>query len=181
MKLKFIFFLLTAIILVHKSLIAQTTVTLRLDSMDEDAQIQTSDVNLNQGDLIEYYVGGWTSGGPVTWKQLLKFNLSSIPSSAIVQSAHLDLFFPTINLNHSFCCDTSLTHSDGGLAERITSPWSENMVTWNTQPTFTAFDEVNIPASINATENYELDVTAMVQTMISTVNYGFLLQEVDTT
>jgi len=159
---------------------AQTTVTLRLDSSGNDAQIQNFNPNLNQGNLIEYYLGGWTSSGNnVTWMQMLQFDLASIPSSSIIQSAHLKLYYPTANLNHSYCCDTSLTHSNASLVQRITSPWSENTVTWNTQPTFTTVDEANIPASTNGTESYDIDVTNMVQTMVNTVNYGFLLQMAD--
>src|SRR5258706_7796580 len=117
MKTKFISFLITGIILMSTKISnAQTTTTFRLNPNDEDAQIQNYTPNLNESNIIEYYLGGWTVGGtPVKWRQLLKFNLSSIPSNAIVQSANLYRYYPTSNVNHSFHYDTSLTHSNAFL------------------------------------------------------------------
>src|SRR3954466_6098475 len=113
MKSRFTYYLISVGMLLSIHLKAQTTATFRLNAGDEDAKIQDYKPNQNDGNAIEHYLSGWTiSGTPIKSRGLMKFNLSSIPTSAVVQSAHLSLYYPTINDNHSFHYDTSLTHSN---------------------------------------------------------------------
>jgi hypothetical protein len=99
-------------------------------------------------------------------------------SSAIVQSAHLSLFYAVQN---GFGNDThsSLTSSNESVVQRVTSPWTENTVTWSNQPSTTTMDEVILAQSLSPTQDYpNLDVTAMVQQMLSNpaLNEGFMLR-----
>ncbi len=64
------------------------------------------------------------------------------------------------------------------LIQRITSPWNENTVTWNTQPTTTTLNQVVLPHTTNPNQNYlNTDVKNLVQDMIDYPNsYGFMLR-----
>ncbi len=154
-----------------------------LGSKSEDVTIDDYNPGNNNPDEIEFFCGGWTiSGTPVVWRNLLKFNLSSIPTTATVQSASLSLYYPT--QNNFFATDTSLTHLNTSIIYRITSPWSENTATWNNAPSYSTTNSVTIGPTISSTEDFmNIDVSALVQDMINDPNnsYGFQLQMIDET
>lgn len=153
--------------------------TLTLDAFGEDATIDDYGPANNYPNEIEYVSRAWTiSSTPVTWRSLFKFVLPCDLSSAIVQSAHLSLFYATQN---SFGNDihSSLTSSNESILQRVTSPWTENTVTWNNQPSTTTTDQVILTQSVSPTQDYpNLDVTAMVQQMLGNpaLNEGFMLR-----
>ncbi|HKR05071.1 MAG TPA: DNRLRE domain-containing protein, partial [Bacteroidia bacterium] len=152
-------------------------INLQLAAPDEDATIDTYTPNNNYPGEIEYCAGSWTIfGTPVTWRSLFKFNLSAIPSNATIQSANLSLYFAP---NNAFLDQqNSLTNSNQSKIQRITSAWSENSVTWNTQPSSSTQNEATLAQSVMATQDYTYtDVTAMVQDMITNANYGFLIKQ----
>jgi hypothetical protein len=156
---------------------AQTTTTFIINANDEDATIDNYNPAGNYPNEIEYASRAWTiSSVPTVWRSVFKFNLSCIPQNAVVQSASLSLYYATQN-GFGNQQHESLTSSDESVVQRITSPWFENTVTWNNQPAATNADEVILPQSTAGTQDYtNMDVTAMVQQMVATVNYGFLLK-----
>src|SRR6185436_14163898 len=156
---------------------ANPCVNLQLSSPDEDATIDNYNPNNNYPGEIEYCAGSWTiNGTPVTWRSLFKFDLSAIPANSTIQSANLSLYFPP---NNAFSdVQSSLTSSNQSKIQRITSVWSENAVTWNTQPSVTTQGEATLAQSVMATQDYTYtDVTAIVQEMVINTNYGFLLKQ----
>jgi hypothetical protein len=57
---------------------------------------------------------------------------------------------------------------------RITSPWNEMQVTWNTQPSVTILNEVGREQTTDVHEDFvDLDVTALVSDMVSFPNEAF--------
>ncbi len=154
-----------------------------LNSKSDDITIDDYAPTNNNPDEIEYFCGGWTiSGTPVRWRNLFKFNLNSIPSTATVQSASLSLYFPV--QNNFFATDTSLTHPNTSILYRVTSPWNENSVTWNSAPSYLTNNSVTIGPTIVSNQDFvNIDVTALVQDMVSDPNnsYGFQLQMIDET
>ncbi len=160
-------------------LFAQTTVALRLNANEEDAEVDNYNSANNYPSEIDMASNAWTiNGTPVTWRSFFKFNLNYIPSNATIQSAYLNLYYATQNSWGGG--DTSLTNSNQSVVQRVTSPWSETGVTWNNQPTSTNQDEVILPQSTSSTQDYlGMDVTAMVQAMFANNqqnNFGFLLK-----
>lgn len=152
-------------------------INLTLDTPDEDATIDTYTPNTPHPNEIEYCSGSWTiSGSSVTWRSLFKFDLSAIPAGSSIQSANLSLYFA---LNNSFLGEqSSLSSSNLGKIQRIASAWTENTVTWNTQPGVTTLNEATLAQSVMATQDYTyLDVTGMVQDMFVNGNYGFLVKQ----
>ena len=152
-------------------------INLLLSSPDEDATIDNYNPNNSYPSEIEYCSGSWTiNGTPVTWRSLFKFDLSTIPTNSTIQSANLSLYFAP---NNNFLdVQSSLTSSNQSKIQRITSAWTENTVTWNTQPSATTQGEVTLAQSVMATQDYTYtDVTAIVQDMLTNSNYGFLLKQ----
>lgn len=161
---------------------AQVTVTVPLNAIDEDATVDDFGPANNYPNEIEYHVSAWTiSGTPVVWRNYFKFNLSCIPSNAIIQNAQLSLFYADTNSYTIYANGehSSLTSSNESVLQRVTSAWMENTVTWNNQPSTTTTDEVILAQSTSGTQDYtNMDVTPIVQEMVSdqAMNYGFLLK-----
>ncbi len=140
--------------------------------------------NMNFGAADELAAIAWTnSGNPSNERGLVQFDLSSIPPSAQITSAFLSLFHnpnpASGNPGHS-----QLSGLNDGLLQRITSTWDESTVTWNTQPTITNQNEVNLPASTSSTQDYlNINVTALVQDMVNNPaqSFGFMLRLVNET
>ncbi|MES2730549.1 MAG: DNRLRE domain-containing protein [Bacteroidota bacterium] len=174
MKVKFtlVFIFLIQVLVLR----AQTKIVLRPGAEGKDASVQQYRPTDNLGNRTSLEVLTWTfSGEAGTKRSLLEFNLSAIPTTALVTSAKLYLYHNdnTGDLQHS-----TMSGSNAGLIQRVTTPWQENTVNWNTQPTSTATNQASIPASTSAIQDYVVNVTGLVQGMVSnpSTNYGFLIK-----
>jgi hypothetical protein len=101
----------------------------------------------------------------------VRFDLSSISSSATVSQAILRLFYDD--------CDFGPDEVDVGVYE-VTSRWTEPTLYWNAQPSFagTAEDVVSLTCA-GATGVYvEWDITGLVQDWVSggAPNYGVVVK-----
>lgn len=163
---------------------AQTyTVTLRPDAQKgKDANItyyagSPNEANTNYGNDFRLNPIVWTiSGDPIIKRVLIEFDLSLIPYNAVITNANLSLYYDT-----TFISPPVDVHSGANAMwiERITSPWDENTVTWNNQPSTTSVNSVSIAASSSGTQDYlDMDVTNLILDMNSsrTDNYGFMLK-----
>jgi hypothetical protein len=132
---------------------------------------------MNFGNIVGLEAVAWTNGGAVSnARGLLYFNLSAVPANAIINSAELSLFW---NPNSSNTGHSQLSGSNEGLLQRITSPWGEQTVTWNTQPSTTVQNEIVLPASLTTTQDYlNIDVSTLVQDMVADPlnSFGFMLK-----
>ncbi|MEO8087432.1 MAG: DNRLRE domain-containing protein [Bacteroidota bacterium] len=156
---------------------SQTTTTFTINANDEDATIDNYNSSGNYPNEIEYASRAWTiSSVPTVWRSLFKFDLSCIPSNAVVSRASLSLYYAAQNgfgnQHHE-----SLTSSNESVVQRITGAWTANTVSWNNQPATTSADQYILPQSTNGTQDYlNMNVTGIVQHMITTANNGFLLK-----
>ncbi len=67
--------------------------------------------------------------------------------------------------------------NNNGVLQRIIEDWSENTVTWNSQPSTTNQNAVYLSASISPNQDYtNIDVTSLVKDLINENNYGILLK-----
>ena len=136
----------------------------------------------NFGDHPEFNALAWTVSGDIAnQRSLVYWNLTEIPSNAIIDSARLSLFCnPTsVNPGHS-----AMSGPNDAYLNKITTPWSENTVSWVTQPSITTVGQVYLPPSANSTQDYlNVDVTGVVQGWVSnpTTNFGLMLQMVTET
>ncbi len=163
---------------IQPALHSQTTLNILLSQgAGEDTYLAGGSPNTNYGSHPSMGGNTWTCLGSLcVSRAVFKFDMSSIPPNAIVTNASLQLF---ADLNWSQSPTTGGPNNSGFLY-RITSPWSEFTVNWNTQPSISVSDQVIIPGSVSNAQNYTLNVTTMVQNMLAnSANYGFMLRMQD--
>lgn len=160
---------------------AQTALTLRpVNGNGKDAYIETafSDTNAFNADVFASFT--WTCKGALcVGRSLLQFDLSGIPANAIIDSAFLYLYAKTSNSWLGISGQPTYGSDNAGWLQRITQSWSENVVTWNNQPATTTLNQLVIPKSTSATQNYVLNVKMLVRDMVQnpTTSFGFLLRQ----
>jgi len=162
------------------------TITLQpgsADGMDALIGSLSSQANTNYGNTGELNAMAWTvSGSPALQRSLIRFDLSSIPANAFLQSAVLNLYNDPNSSNPT--PPGSHSGSNSAVIQQVTSAWNENTVTWNTQPTTTTSGQVILPASTDGHQDYAVDVTSLAQDMVAnpSTNYGFrLMLQIETT
>ena len=155
------------------------TLTLQPDAIaGKDAFINSLQPSTVGGTVTDLDALAWTnSGNPSTVRGLIDFDLSQIPTGAIINSATLTLYHNPTSSNSS-AKHQSLSGSNEGLISRVISTWDENTVTWNTQPQTTTQNEVIIPQSTSENQDYSLDVTDLIKDMINnpSSSYGFMIR-----
>lgn len=126
----------------------------------------------------EMGVVAWTiNGAESVMRTALKFDLSTIPSNAMIVKATLSLYSTPdpINGDHS----AANAGSDNTMfIERITSSWSSSSLTWTTQPKATATNRITVASTSQAfLDLTDMDVSLLVKEMIKTNNnHGFWLR-----
>jgi hypothetical protein len=120
----------------------------------------------------------WTANGDAwTMRGLVKFDLSSIPSTATIKSANLYLYSnpaPTTgNLK-----DANYG-SNAFYIQQVTSSWTPNnsVTNWSNQPSVATANQILIPTTSQSQLDLNVDVTAQVTSMVNNnANYGFMLK-----
>lgn len=146
----------------------------------KDAGLAISGANANYGTHPEFGATGWTCGGnPCYSRDLIQFDLSSIPAGSIINSASLSLYANPTPLNGN---GTAMQGNNRATLRRVTSNWDEMTVTWNTMPTFTTQNQVILPQSTSPFQNYtSIDVKTLVQDMVDNPlgSFGFIIKLMD--
>lgn len=140
----------------------------------QDAVILSTqpDSNKNLSAFTAGYAWTW-SGVSGTIRGLMQFDLSTIPPNSVIESAELYLYHhdhPTEV--HEYLNDKT----NASYLQRITSVWDATNVTWNNQPNVTSTNQVTLPASQSPTQDYIVNVTALIQDMIDDNNFGMMLR-----
>jgi hypothetical protein len=119
-----------------------------------DAQVSSGNPTTNSGTATSMFVQSSTTtassfGDERAWTM---FDLSSLPSGAVITSAQLQLY----------CFSAASTELDIAVAGGSSDSWTETGITWNTQPSFgSTLDTVAMVPS--TTDTYSWDVTSFVQ------------------
>ncbi len=126
---------------------------------------------------IEWPVEAWTNGGlPFTIREIFKFDLSSIPSSATITSADLQLYSDTIPINGDLV-DANYGATNALLLKEVTQDWDPSTITWFNQPSTSLNNIDTIPATTSSFLNLSVDMTKLIADVIkNNSNYGFLLE-----
>lgn len=178
--------LVNIVLLVCASTYAQNTISLQPGATNgKDAWVwsyQPAD-NVNFGtanssngglhNVVRAESWEWDTGVADTIRGLIEFDLSGIPANATIIDAKLSLYFFS-NLNF-----TQQVGDNVMVIERIISNWSESAVTWNNQPQTTTANQILLPRSTSATQDYlDMDVTLLVSDMLQNANnsFGFMLK-----
>jgi len=129
----------------------------------------------NYGNYQDIIGNAWTnSGDDLVQRSFIEFDLTSIPSSAVVTLAELSLYFNPSTGNFQ-------QHSglNSCYLEQVSSSWNENSITWANQPSTITTNQVTLNQSSSATQDYSnINVTPMVQNMVSNpaTNYGLMMK-----
>lgn len=154
--------------LIHFSFRQRDTLYLQPDAFcGKDALVHSVSPNSNYATNTQLTAMGWTwSGTPGIQRLFIVFNYAKIPTGSSIISAELSLYgqpLPGGNGQHS-----TRSGSNAAWVKRVTSPWIENVVTWNNQPTTTNTSRVSIPASTSLSQNYlNINVTTLTQDIIN--------------
>lgn len=139
----------------------------------KDALLRDEDPMRNFGGYSDLAAWAWTvSRARVNARGLLEFNLSAIPSTAIIDSARLSLY-------HSSSFNAGQAGDNVADLLRVTQAWDESTVTWSNQPTTTTSNVVVLPKSSAPAQDYvNINVTSPVQYWHSnpSQNYGWMLK-----
>ena len=143
------------------TLFSQSTLVLQPGPADgKDAMVIDKYPTTPYPDYPNVEAEAWTSSGAFVSRNLLGFDLSALSPGTVITDAKLSLYYaPQIDGDQQ----SSLSGPNTCLLQRVTAPWDEATVTWDTQPTVTTINEVTLPASTTSTQDYlDIDVLAMV-------------------
>ena len=147
------------------------------DGKDSDASSYVPNTNSGNNNFMDPWA--WTQGGSQSIKRcFVGFDLSSIPTNAVIDSAFFSLYFSQTFLDTYPGFTTGHIGDNSLFIKRITSTWTETGITWNTQPSTTNINQLLIPAATNERQNYpKMNVKNMVADMVvnPTNSYGFMI------
>lgn len=151
-----------------------TTVTIKPANNPEVGQLTSNAPNGAGGGGPQFTMAAWTSGGsPLNIRSIMKFDYSSIPAGAIIDSAKLYIY-GVPNPAGGNGVDAHSGSSNACYVRRITSAWTApNPFSWNNPPAFSIQNEATIPQSVGSFDDNVIYVTGMVKDMIQNGNYGF--------
>ncbi|WP_421754463.1 DNRLRE domain-containing protein [Croceimicrobium sp.] len=165
----------------HTSNVQTPVTTVQLPAK-QDAMIReynNAGDNTNYGNYRWNNMHAWSNNGsPVNHRSLIEFDLSAIPTAAILQSAYLELKMDRDPTASQYTSGHDFSSSNACVISRITTPWQEYQVTWNNQPSITNQNSINVPASTQAFQDYSIDVTSLVADMLADTSqaHGFYIQ-----
>jgi|GEM_PF-5526929 len=140
--------------------------------------INSENTNYDYADWYGALSQPGSMGGENNSRALIYFDLGQYPPGTVIDEATMDLFGRgAVGLG-----DAAAVGNIGANScwlEHVVQNWSDDAVTWNTQPSVTPMNAVLIPPSTQLIEDYVgLDVTAMVQAMINDPSqaHGFLIR-----
>jgi hypothetical protein len=160
---------------------SQTTILLQPAATEgKDAVVYSGNPTNNYANIESNTAYTWTAGGNFVLKRFfLGFDLSAIPAEATITSARLSLFYNPTDAIEGFDVHTG---ENNLLIQRVTEGWEEGSLSWNNQPSTTTVNEVEVPASINGTQDYtNIDLTELVIDIQASLsgNNGFMIRMKD--
>jgi hypothetical protein len=155
---------------------AQYTYTTQPNAANgKDAIISEANTS-NLGTNPQLWALAWTYGGSNNGRGLVQFDLSPIPSNAIITDARLSLW--AWNQSGGAGSHSQNQGDNAAYIERITSSWQEMTVLWSNKPSTTTLHRDSLEGTTNPALNYpNINVTKLVIDMIQYGNYGFMLRE----
>lgn len=153
-------------------------------STGQDALLKEENPVINYSSSSDFMALAMLNGSSLyRTRALIRFDLSSIPSTAFVKSARLSLYQNTTSLSANGVHEMYNGHNDAYLA-KISQPWDETTVTWSNQPAYNKHRNVYIHKSNYPDEDYpDIDITAFVRAWVNdpATNYGMVFRLIDET
>ncbi|HUS02801.1 MAG TPA: DNRLRE domain-containing protein [Chitinophagaceae bacterium] len=129
----------------------------------------------------EFPIGAWTAqGAPETYRGLMKFDFSTIPAGATIESATLTLYAMPIPQGGNVT-DAHFGTANAVYIQRLTSSWTTtvNPFTWNSPPSATNINQVTIPQSTGPYQTDVVDITTLTRDVIANGNNGFFFKMIN--
>ncbi len=158
---------------------SNSPLTLQPGPLDgEDGDVSSIVPNNVYGNEVFLDPLSWTQSGGVNIKRsFIRFDYSALPNNAIIDSAHLSLFFSQSLVNAYAPTFSGHTSSNEIEIKRVSSFWSEASLTWNNQPSSSPVNQILLPAATAPNQNYlKIDVKNLVVDMKNNGNYGFMIK-----
>jgi hypothetical protein len=128
-------------------------------------------MNANYSTMTSIYVeNGTNSSYAHQWIGYFGFDLSQIPACATINSATLYLYGDGTHRNATLSGGGFL--SNESYLQRTTSLWAYNTVTYNNQPTYTTANSVTLASSTSFSQNYTVNIGALIQDMLNNPSQG---------
>lgn len=133
-----------------------------------DAMITNLDPDNNYGDH-KYFEATFLSEPILTVmrtnRSLINFRMDELPWNARIKRVKLRLyyeeFFDWDSTWYASFPDTIINSDYAAVLQRVTEPWSEDEVTWNTQPNSTEYNQVKVYPFSVSNQQIEVDVTRL--------------------
>jgi hypothetical protein len=152
----------------------QYTITLQPGNNPNDAHVDSYNGTGGVAADFEVEIASWTISGTTThWRSFIKFDQSVIPAGSTIVSATLYLYTKPTTPHGIDPVNAHSGTNNAFYVERITGNWSAAPLPWVGQPATTTVNRVLVPQSASASENAVINVTALVQDMVNSGNYGF--------
>jgi len=135
----------------------------------KDSMVVNQLPDTNYADNVYFSLGNLSAS--VFLRGYLQFDVSSIPTDAVIVDADLKLYqYQTIGTEDFII----------GL-HQVTESWEESVITWNNQPDYLPSPESTATITVGATIWLSWDITALLQGWVdgSIVNHGVLLKDTD--
>ena len=135
----------------------------------------------NFGGSTANAISNWTFDNiPAGLYSVIKFNIPAGMTAAMVITAKLSLreYISVGNGNHAGQYGGANQPTDF-VIRRVTSTWSQSLVTWNSQPSTTTTNQVFVPSYTggSANDDLDIDVTQLVKDILSSgSNQGFMIR-----
>lgn len=169
---------------------SQTSITFRPDSCNgKDATVFVKKylpewANKNFGQRDELSASGWTYGGQKGGDGYSRTFIDFTQLKTIPRGTRIDQAILTLSgKDNSIYIDQGNTGPNACFIDRITSPWSEDSITWNKRPAISFQHQTVLPGTNGETEawnyNVAVDVTALVQDMVdlpADSSHGFCIR-----
>lgn len=154
-----------------------------ISGKDAFVHSQYPDINLGKRDMLESLA--WIFTGPqIILRSYFDFETSSLPVGTKILKATLSLY----EFHTSIVPSGGHYHIKGSNAsyiQRVTSPWSEDLITWNNQPTYISTNRVTLQQDSAYNQDYPtIDMTQLMQDIVNlpiNERYGFVLSLINET
>jgi len=148
--------------------------TIKPDGIEgKDSFVSSAVPDDNYGDLTYGFLGSSVDSPSIFIRGYFQYDLSTIPSTAVVTSANFALYYATSGL-----ADLPL-----GLY-KVLEEWDEAIISWNNQPTCSTESEYTLTIYSGSTTGlykHWYNLTDLIQGWLdgSIVNYGMMIRDAD--
>lgn len=147
----------------------------------KDAAVSTYTPNTNYSTHPECLSASWTCGGsPCQARSYFDFNLSQIPTNAVIESAKLYLYAVPNSTNNGYTGQPTYGTNNASVIQRVIQSWDENTITWTNKPNTTAVNQATLSQSTGLLQNYVVDMKNLIidhRANLAT-SYGFMLKHI---